>query len=131
MKKPRVTDFDPNAKAPKLASPLENMPAIEKPPSPKRHPSPAPQEASPLTASEPDAIPALTRTPVPPHVLPSVRTPVRRTITRYAFEFFQDQVESLRRFALEEKTRGEKGSMSAMIRQAVDAYIAKRNRVDQ
>ena len=64
-------------------------------------------------------------------VRPSVRTPVRRTITRYAFEFFQDQIENLRRFSLEEKTRGEKGSMSQMIREAVDAYIARRNRIEQ
>ena len=64
-------------------------------------------------------------------VRPPVRTPVRRTITRYAFEFFQDQIENLRRFSLEEKTRGEKGSMSQMIREAADAYIAKRHRVEQ
>ena len=31
MKTPRVTDFDPDAKAPSLKSSLENMPAIEKP----------------------------------------------------------------------------------------------------
>lgn len=31
MKTPRVTDFDPNAKPKELASPLENMPAIQKP----------------------------------------------------------------------------------------------------
>jgi hypothetical protein len=37
-------------------------------------------------------------------------------------------VESLRRFSLEEKSRGEKGSMSQMIREALDAYIAKRKR---
>ena len=61
---------------------------------------------------------------------PSDRTPVRRTITRYAFEFFQDQVESLRRFALEEKRRGEKGSMSQMVREAIDLYLAKRHRTE-
>jgi hypothetical protein len=31
MKTPRLTDFDPNAKAPSLKSSLENMPAIQKP----------------------------------------------------------------------------------------------------
>ncbi len=61
---------------------------------------------------------------------PSDRTPGRRTITRYAFEFFQDQVESLRRFALEEKRRGEKGSMSQMVREAIDLYLARRHRTD-
>jgi len=31
MKTPRLTDFDPNAKAPTLKSSLDNMPVIEKP----------------------------------------------------------------------------------------------------
>ena len=61
---------------------------------------------------------------------PSERTPGRRTITRYAFEFFQDQVESLRRFALEEKKQGEKGSMSQMVREAIDLYLARRHRTE-
>jgi hypothetical protein len=39
-------------------------------------------------------------------------------------------VESLRRFSLEEKARGEKGSMSQMVREAIDAYLARRNRRD-
>ncbi len=60
----------------------------------------------------------------------NARTPVRRTITRYAFEFFQDQIESLRKMSLEEKQRGEKGSMSEMVREAIDMYIAKRNNTD-
>lgn len=64
---------------------------------------------------------------------PPVRTPVRikRTITRYAFEFFQDQIETLKSFSLEEQMRGEKGSMSQMVREAVDAYIAKRKRTEE
>lgn len=61
---------------------------------------------------------------------PSDQTPVRRTITRYAFEFFQDQVESLRRYSLEEKKRGEKGSMSQMVREAIDLYLARRHRTE-
>lgn len=61
-------------------------------------------------------------------VLPPVRTPVRRTITRYAFEFFQDQIEKLRKISLEEKIRGDKGSMSEMVREALDDYLAKKSR---
>lgn len=63
----------------------------------------------------------------------AVRTPVRvkRTITRYAFEFFQDQVETLKQFSLEEQIRGEKGSMSQMVREAIDAYLAKRKRTEE
>ena len=56
----------------------------------------------------------------------NARTPVRRVITRYAFEFFQDQIENLRKMSLEEKQRGEKGSMSEMVRKAVDMYLSKK-----
>ncbi len=59
------------------------------------------------------------------------RTVQRRTITRYAFEFYQDQIETLRRVALEDKFNGEKGSMSEMVREAVDLYIAKRVKTDE
>jgi hypothetical protein len=62
-----------------------------------------------------------------PSVRPYARTPVRRQINRYAFEFFQDQVDSLRAFSLQERLRGEKGSMSEMVREAVDAYITSRD----
>ena len=56
------------------------------------------------------------------------RTPVRlrRTITRYAFEFYQDQLEELRRLSLSEKLEGGKGSMSEMVREAIDLYLSKR-----
>lgn len=125
MRKPRVKDFDPSAKAPELASPLDGMPQIRKP---------RPHKAGILPVKLDRAIefPRPRQEDSKPYdstgVRPPVRTPVRRTITRYAFEFFQDQIESLRRFSLEEKARGEKGSMSQMIREATDAYIAKRNR---
>ncbi len=68
--------------------------------------------------------------PASPSDLPPVRTPVRvrRTITRYAFEFFQDQLQQLKKFSLEEQLLGEKGSMSQMVREALDAYISKRKR---
>ncbi len=56
----------------------------------------------------------------------NARTPVRRVITRYAFEFYQDQIENLRKMSLEEKQRGEKGSMSEMVRKAVDMYLSKK-----
>jgi hypothetical protein len=54
----------------------------------------------------------------------------RRSTTRHSFEFFRDQIETLKQFSLEEKLRGEQGSMSEMIREAVDMYIAKRRNRD-
>lgn len=78
-------------------------------------------------ATEP--LPGPAPTPAPPSVhedpQPIARPNVRRT-TRCAFEFFQDQVDALRRLALEEKLHGEEGNMSQMVREALDAYLAER-----
>lgn len=54
--------------------------------------------------------------------------PVRRPKIRYAFEFYQDQVERLRHLSMEDRMQGGLGSMSEMVREAVDFYIAKRER---
>lgn len=63
----------------------------------------------------------------------STRTPERanastdkRVIQRASFEMYQDQMKTLRRFSAEAMMEGEKGSMSEMVRTAVDEYIAKR-----
>ena len=45
---------------------------------------------------------------------------------RYSFEFYQDQVSRLRELSLQEKLRGGLGSMSEMVRQAVDHYLTQR-----
>ena len=58
----------------------------------------------------------------------TVRTPVRREITRYAFESNQAQVETRRELSLQEKSQGKKGSMSEMVREAIDAYIKRKDR---
>jgi hypothetical protein len=57
---------------------------------------------------------------------PTERSVSRRTSVRRAFEFYADQLETLERFALEERFRGEEGNKSQMVRQAVDTYISKR-----
>jgi hypothetical protein len=59
-------------------------------------------------------------------VRPSVRPPVRRTLRRHPFEFYQDQLEALKQFSLTDQLNGEKGSMSEMVRDAVDEYISRR-----
>src|SRR4051812_40111408 len=53
---------------------------------------------------------------------PYARTSNVRNITRYAFEFFQDQVDTLKQWSLDEKQSGQKGSMSQMVREAMDMY---------
>jgi len=116
MKTPRVQDFDPNAKIPSLGSPMDNLPVIQKPPV-----NSTPLQTTTKEQQQDTTLPYV-RTPVGT----SVRTPVRRMLTRYAFEFYQDQVEQLRRVSLEEKIKGGKVSMSEMVREAIDEYLAKK-----
>jgi hypothetical protein len=56
----------------------------------------------------------------------SVRPNGKRIITRNAFEIYEDQMDSLRKLSFEEKMEGKLGSMSAMVRDAIDAYLQKR-----
>ena len=43
---------------------------------------------------------------------------------RHPFDIYQDQYEALQQLALEERKRGGVGSMSAMVREALDQLIA-------
>jgi len=108
MKKPRVSDFDPNAKEElTLKSSFENLPVIQKPNS---------------VQTEAKA------TPVPPvRVVPPIpHAPSRKRIMkqRHPFDIYQDQYESLKHLATEDRKEGGIGSMSAMVREALDTYIA-------
>ncbi len=53
------------------------------------------------------------------------RTPGRRKLVRHPFEFYEDQVAQLRRISLEAQLRGEKTSMSEIVRQALDEYLQR------
>ncbi len=100
MKTPRVQDFDPNAKIPELGSPMDNLPVIQK-----------------TNAST---------TPVRPvHPVP----PVKRVMkSRHPFDIYQDQYDSLKQMASEERIQGGVGSMSAMVREAIDKFIMIRRK---
>jgi hypothetical protein len=82
--------------------------------------SPVPTESPPLRDQGPES------TFGSPPERPYARTGVRRVITRYAFEFYQDQLEDLRRLSLRDKMAGERGSMSEMVREALDQYLSNR-----
>jgi hypothetical protein len=60
---------------------------------------------------------------------PNGRTPERsngkRIITRNSFEIYEDQMDDLRERAFEEKRQGKIGSMSAMVRDAIDQYLRR------
>jgi len=59
----------------------------------------------------------------------NARTPERangrRIITRNSFEIYEDQMDLLRDRAFQEKREGKVGSMSAMVRDAIDQYLAR------
>lgn len=55
----------------------------------------------------------------------SVRPNGKRIITRNSFEIYEDQMDSLRKLSLQEKMEGKLGSMSQMVRDAIDTYLEK------
>ncbi|GGS82940.1 hypothetical protein [Streptomyces cinerochromogenes] len=61
------------------------------------------------------------------HERPNGRSPersfTRRIVTRNSFEVYEDQMDDLRRLAYAEKMAGKIGSMSAMVRDAIDHYL--------
>ena len=49
----------------------------------------------------------------------------KRIITRNSFEIYEDQMDLLRERSYQEKRAGKVGSMSAMVRDAIDAFLKK------
>lgn len=49
--------------------------------------------------------------------------PERRVMVRHSFEVYIDQVESLRACADIQRRRGDPGSMSRIVRKAIDSYL--------
>src|SRR5690242_5655982 len=109
MKQPRTNDFDPNAKDRALKSSMAGLPFIEKP--------------EPTQPSE--QVPAPDRVDRGDREV-QVAQPKRRKIKpRHSFDVYEDQVDTLQQLALADRMRGGAGSMSAMVREALDEYIAK------
>ena len=89
-------------------------------------PSPAP----PATSPEPQVSERLgeranDRSPGRSFARTPVRQPAKRIITRNSFEIYEDQMEALRKLSFQEKLAGQVGSMSAMVRTAIDAYLVE------
>src|SRR3712207_461220 len=110
MKKPNLEDFEINARTRSLDSPLDGMPPIVKP---QRT-----QGATLVQNNQPAA--AL---PERPSGRSTVRANGKRIITRNSFEIYEDQMDSLRERSFQDKRRGGLGSMSAMVRDAIDDYL--------
>jgi hypothetical protein len=92
-------------------------------------PQPAPQEEKkPVMQEEQDKEHNQheTSNPVLP-VPPVLGVPLKRVMKeRWPVNIYQDQYESLQQLALEERKQGGMGSMSAMVREAIDKLIAER-----
>jgi hypothetical protein len=110
MKNPIIEDFDPNAKTRQLGSPLDGMPAIE-----NRQQRPR-REVSVDVATPPVRV-APKRTVKKPT---TDKPYVRRT-----FDIYEEQLAYLSRASLEDRLNGGPGSMNAMVREALDAFIEK------
>jgi hypothetical protein len=128
MKQPRTSDFDPSTKRHPLKSSMANMPVIEKP-------SASPQAAPPVTPVDNPSNAKTSNEPITVAAQQSSKAPASRTSgkehkrqikTRQPFDIYQDQVDALKRLAFEEKMQGGLGSMSAMVRDALDAYLSGR-----
>lgn len=88
-------------------------------------PPPVVEEPKPLIVNRQE-----TQTKPPTTERANARTPERhngkRIIARNAFEIYDDQMSSLRKLSLQEKMEGKLGSMSSMVREAIDDYLQKR-----
>src|SRR5687768_8904376 len=62
--------------------------------------------------------------PVPP-VRSNQEKPAHKRVmkSRHPFDIYEDQYQSLKDLALQERMQGGVGSMSAMVREAIDTYI--------
>jgi hypothetical protein len=58
---------------------------------------------------------------------PPDRVKRRRLLVRRGFEWYEDQLAALKRLSLQEQLEGKEGSMSAMVREALDDYLKKRS----
>src|SRR6266446_3062582 len=105
MKTPRTSDFDPNARERKLKSTMEDLPSIE-------NPAPALPTADPTSTLVPPVLPV--------RDVPPTLSNKRKMKQRHPFDIYNDQYDDLKQLALEDRMHGGAGSMSAMVREALD-----------
>ena len=97
--------------------------------------SPPVSEQTPLPSptGAPHSLPPQVQSPQPERA--NARTTQRpngkRIITRNSFEVYEDQMESLRKLSFQDKMEGKLGSMSAMVREAIETYLEKRAKEKQ
>jgi hypothetical protein len=89
------------------------------------NPKPPEQAPQPQQSAGSPPIPAVRQQSERPNERTPERPNGRRINTRNSFEVFEDQMDSLRDRSYQEKRAGKIGSMSAMVREAIDAYLKK------
>ncbi len=125
MRRPRIEDYDPNLKLPELASPIDGMPVIGKPSQKSNATAPPSPLVKPVIPEVPVEKVKQNGTLSPVHPAEANKRPVK---PRHGFDIYVDQYEQLVKWSNEEKLQGGTGSMSAMAREALDDYIAKRKK---
>ncbi|MGI8484158.1 MAG: hypothetical protein ACR2OU_07835 [Thermomicrobiales bacterium] len=104
-------DFD------KIANELHGKSAFfQRQATPESPPEPAREEQVPQQAPVATKPALQAATPLP------VR-PVRRQMIRHPFELYMDQLDRLRQVAEDQRRHGEPGSMSKMVRDAIDRLL--------
>ena len=88
-------------------------------------PQPAVDTQKPVELIKPVIEPNL-QAPERPNARTDQRPNGKRIITRNSFEIYEDQMDSLRKLSYQEKMDGKLGSMSGMVREAIDSYLLKR-----
>ena len=94
-------------------------------------PTDEPEATALAPVAETEQLPAPDERPVERSSVRTVVRSVKRIPKRYPFEFYQDQLEALKRLSLTEQLDGGKGNMSEMVREAVDEWLAKRRAPNQ
>jgi hypothetical protein len=82
--------------------------------------------------TKPAAAPQGVPIPVPPYGVPRTPVPPKRIMRqRQPFDIFEDQYQELKHIADDERSQGLPGSMSRMVREAIDEYLRKRKSTPQ
>ena len=98
---------------------IQNMGALDQ----KLYQQPTPEPASPPPAKQ-EATPKLKPKAKPvKEAEAKPDAPKREIKTRHPFDIYKDQLERLKKLSLQAQMRGEVGSMSAMVREALDNYL--------
>ncbi len=112
MKKPQIEDFATSTRALDRYN-IDNMPSI--------------QPRTARVAERDDARDTSTYSPTRPSmIVQSSPEPERGGLRRHSYEVYGDQVKALNQLAHQDKMRGGKGSMSEMVREAIDTYVQQR-----